>query len=203
MSDDYDTVPYAYAYDTDYDKIDDTNVIDQDIPIQLTEREGPLPTPGYDHLLSQAIVSTVYRPIHNYEQPMDREDIRMSPCLMLEPKSHSDIDRSFADEQSVTANENLPGHVEIIGETEENYAPLTFSTVCVAGGEINRSSILSSESVNEIPSSYLRINQDDTRGDKKDGFDLEEIPSSYLKVNEDVTHNDCPEEIPSSYMKIG
>lgn len=194
MSAEYEIMPYAYA--DGYDKIDETNVTDEDIPIQLPKREGPLPTPGYDHLLSQPSVPTVYRHIDNYEQPVDREDVIFNPGIMSEPKQYSDVDRSFADEHSTTVKENVPAYIQLIGEAEDEYSPRALPTVSAELKEINRSSIMSSDSVNEIPSSYLEINEDDTGGHKEGGFNSDEIPFSYLKISEDVTNDDCPEEIP-------
>ena len=118
MSDEYEIMPYAYT--DGYDKIDDINVTDIDVPIQFPRREGPLPTPGYDNLLSQPSVPTVYSPIDNYEQPMDREDIEISPGLMPESKQYSDIDKSFADEHSVKVKVKLPAYIQLISETEED-----------------------------------------------------------------------------------
>lgn len=191
ISDDYDIMPYAYA--DSYDKIQEASLTDQDIPIQFPKREGPLPTPGYDKLLSQANVPTVYLPIDNYEQPIDREDIRLNPDLMPEFKQYSDIGRSCANEPNV--NTKLPAYIQLIGETEEEYSSRTLSTFSAELKEINRSSVMSSDSVNDIPSSYLRINEDDAGGVKGDGFDPEEISSSYLKIIEDGTNEDSRKKI--------
>lgn len=177
MSDEYEIMPYAYT--DGYDKIEDVSIADINVPIQFPVREGPLPTPGYNSLLSQQSAPTVYKSIENYEQPLetDSENIEPSQCYSPSPEQCKDMDKSVTVEHSVKAIAKPPAYIQLISETEEDSS--TVSNVLVTRDEIEGTS---ADSPNKVSSSYPEINYDA----EEDNYS-EEIPSSYLKISEDIT----------------
>lgn len=107
MSGAYDII--QFTSEDGYDNIDDINVTDRDVPIKVTRREGPLPTPGYESLLPQRSAPTVYSPVDTCEQPLDKEDTKMSTGHTTEGTSKSD-----AVEHSVKVKVKCPGYIELI-----------------------------------------------------------------------------------------